>query len=120
MLGRTLNIPSAANKVAWADYQYLCGQPLGAADYQAIAAHFTILVIDGVPCFTAEQRNETLRFITLIDMLYEHKVQAVIGAAAEPAALYPADGPLAFEFQRAVSRMLEMQSADYLLAAHLP
>ena len=64
-----------------------------------------------------ENRNEAARFVTLIDALYEHKVKLFTTAAAEPQMLYPA-GDGAFEFERTVSRLMEMQSADYLALGH--
>jgi cell division protein ZapE len=62
-------------------------------------------------------RNEAARFVSLIDALYEHKVKLLAAADAEPAGLYP-EGDGAFEFQRTVSRLIEMQSRDYLAAGH--
>jgi cell division protein ZapE len=64
-----------------------------------------------------ENRNEAARFVTLIDALYENKVKLFVTAAAEPAQLYTA-GDGAFEFERTVSRLIEMQSSDYLAAGH--
>jgi cell division protein ZapE len=63
-----------------------------------------------------ENRNEARRFVTLIDALYEHKVKLLAAADAAPPTLYPA-GDGAFEFQRTVSRLMEMQSEDYLARA---
>jgi cell division protein ZapE len=65
----------------------------------------------------AEMRNEAARFVTLIDALYEHKVKLLASADAEPANLYPA-GDGSFEFQRTVSRLEEMRSAEYLAEGH--
>jgi cell division protein ZapE len=64
-----------------------------------------------------ENRNEAARFVTLIDALYEHKVKLIAGADAEPANLYPA-GDGSFEFERTVSRLMEMQSDSYLALGH--
>jgi cell division protein ZapE len=64
-----------------------------------------------------ENRNEAVRFITLIDALYEYKVKLVASAGAAPAALYPS-GDGAFEFERTVSRLMEMQSAAYMALGH--
>jgi cell division protein ZapE len=64
-----------------------------------------------------ENRNEATRFVTLIDALYEYKVKLLAAADAEPQDLYP-EGDNAFEFQRTVSRLIEMQSADYMAEGH--
>jgi len=66
---------------------------------------------------TGDMRNEASRFVTLIDALYELKVKLLAAADAEPAELYPA-GDGSFEFQRTVSRLEEMRSAEYLAAGH--
>ena len=64
-----------------------------------------------------DMRNEASRFVTLVDALYEHKVKLLASADAEPTGLYPA-GDGSFEFQRTISRLEEMQSADYLAEGH--
>jgi cell division protein ZapE len=116
--GRSVIVPRAARGVAWFPFEELCARPLGAADYLALATHFHTVIIDGVPRFTEDRRNEAKRFITLIDALYEHKTYAVIAAEAAPEKLYAAETH-AFEFERTVSRLMEMQSADYLQRHHL-
>jgi len=73
------------------------------------------VMIDGTPLLTAEKRDQAKRFSTLIDQLYEVKTKLVMSAAAEPDELYP-QGDYAFEFQRTVSRLMEMRSHDYLAA----
>ena len=77
------------------------------------------MIIAGIPRLGPENRNEAARFVTLIDALYEHKVKLLANAAAEPAELYE-KGDGAFEFERTVSRLMEMQSADYLARGHGP
>ncbi|WP_229743569.1 cell division protein ZapE [Aliidongia dinghuensis] len=108
-----VRVPRQAMGVAWFDFKDLCGQPLGAGDYLAIAERFESVVIANVPQLGPENRNEAKRFNTLIDALYEAKVHVVISAAAEPAQLYT-EGDGAFEFERTVSRLMEMQSIDYI------
>ena len=115
---RKLEVPRAAKGVAWFQFEELCARPLGAADFLAIATHFHTVLIDGVPRLKAEQRNEAKRFMILIDALYEHKVKAVIAADGPPESLYPS-GQHGFEFQRTVSRLMEMQAEDYIAAEHL-
>lgn len=116
--GRRVEIAKAAKCVAWVDFWDLCGKPLGAADYIALATHFHTVLIAGVPTMKDELRNEAKRFMTLIDALYEHKVNVVIAAEGPPERLYP-EGTHAFEFERTVSRLMEMQSEDYLQRQHL-
>ncbi|WP_119679253.1 cell division protein ZapE [Indioceanicola profundi] len=117
--GRRVEVPRAARGVAWFHYDALCGQPLGPADYLSIATHFHTVILDGIPRLTAEQRNEAKRFMTLIDALYEHKVKLIAAADAAPEHLH-SEGQHAFEFQRTVSRLMEMQAEDYLQGEHLP
>ncbi|MBL8708026.1 MAG: AFG1 family ATPase [Rhodospirillaceae bacterium] len=111
-------VANVHGRVAWFDFDELCARPLGAADYLAIATHYDVVLIDNVPRLQAERRNEARRFMTLIDALYEHKVTTIIAAADKAERLY-ADGDGAFEFERTVSRLNEMQSVDYLTRPHL-
>jgi cell division protein ZapE len=116
--GRALSVPKAAMGVACFRFADLCGQPLGAADYIAIATHFHTVIVDGIPLMSCEQRNEARRFMTLVDALYEHKTNLICAAAGPPDRLYPS-GDGAQEFRRTASRLLEMQSVDYLGRPHL-
>jgi cell division protein ZapE len=115
--GRMLHVPKSLKGVAVFSFKRLCGEARGAADYLAIARRFHTVVIVGIPILGPENRNEAARFVTLIDALYEHKVKLIAGADAEPAALYP-QGDGSFEFERTVSRLMEMQSEDYLALGH--
>jgi len=115
--GRTLHVPKSLKGVAVFSFKRLCAEARGAADYLAIARNYHTVIIVGIPLMTPENRNEAARFKVLIDALYEHKVKLLATAAAEPEALYP-DGDGAFEFERTVSRLMEMQSEDYLAAGH--
>ena len=120
--GRRLDIQrqvaNAHGRVAWFDFDELCAKPLGAADYLAIATHYDVVLLDHVPVLVADLRNEARRFINLIDALYEHKVTTIIAAADKAERLYPS-GDGAFEFERTVSRLNEMQSVEYLARPHL-
>lgn len=117
--GRQLTIPRAANGVGQASFHELCAQPLGPADYLAIAETFNTFVLSGVPVLGPEKRNEAKRFVSLIDALYEHKVKLVVSAAAPPQSLY-VTGDGSFEFARCESRLMEMQSEDYMSLPHIP
>jgi cell division protein ZapE len=116
--GRTLTVPKAARGVAWVDFAALCAEARASADYLALARRYHTVILDGVPRLKAEERNEAKRFILLVDALYEHKVKLVIAADAAPDGIY-AHGHHAFEFHRTVSRLMEMQAADYLHRPHL-
>jgi cell division protein ZapE len=118
VLGRKVEVPQAHRGVARADFEALCGAFLGAADYLAIATHFHTLVLDGVPRLGPENYDRARRFVTLIDTLYEHRCKLVASAEAEPDQLYE-KGEGAAIFQRTASRLLEMQSQDYLALPHL-
>jgi cell division protein ZapE len=115
---RRLDVPRQAEGVAWFDFEELCARPLGAADYLAIATHFNTVLIDCVPTLSPDHRDQARRFVTLIDELYEHRVNVVIAAAAPPERLYPS-GDGSFDFERTISRLNEMQSVDYLTRPHL-
>jgi cell division protein ZapE len=115
--GRTLHVPKSLKGVAVFSFRRLCGEPRGAADYLAIARRFHSVIIVGIPLMGPDKRNEAARLVTLIDALYEHKVKLLAAADAAPADLYPA-GDGAFEFARTASRLIEMQSQDYLAAGH--
>ena len=115
--GRTLHVPKSLKGVAVLSFKRLCAEARGAADYLAIARNYHTVIIVGIPLLTPEKRNEASRFKVLIDALYEHKVKLLATAAAEPEDLYP-EGDGAFEFERTVSRLMEMRSQDYLAAGH--
>ena len=115
--GRKLHVPKSLKGVAVFSFKRLCGEPRGAADYLAVARRYHTVIIVGIPVMGRDMRNEAARFVTLIDALYEHKVKLLAAADAEPEALYPA-GDGSFEFQRTVSRLEEMRSAEYLAQGH--
>ena len=110
-------MPKSLKGVAVFSFKRLCGEPRGAADYLAVARRYHTVIVVGIPVMARDMRNEAARFVTLIDALYEHKVKLLAAADAEPAGLYP-EGDGAFEFQRTVSRLEEMRSAEYLAQGH--
>jgi cell division protein ZapE len=113
VLGRTLHVPRAAKGVAWFTFAELCQEALGPADYLALCRSYRGFILEGIPRLGAEQRNEAKRFNTFIDALYEARGTLVASAAVAPDQIYGA-GEGDFEFQRTVSRLIEMQSAEYL------
>jgi cell division protein ZapE len=121
VLGRNLAVPRAGQGIgqgaARFSFDALCAQPLGAADYLAIARHFHTVFLDHIPVMDEGMRNEARRFTLLIDTLYDEGVKLVCSAAAPPDALYPA-GSGADAFRRTTSRLVEMQHEDYLAKGH--
>ena len=117
VLQRKLVVPQAAKGVARFTFDELCRQPLGAADYLALARAFHTILIDRIPTFGAEDGNEARRFTLLIDTLYDERVKLVCSAAAAPSELCSACEDADW-FRRAASRLMEMQSAQYLSLGH--
>jgi cell division protein ZapE len=110
--GRVVRLPAHHNGVARASFWDLCGQPLGPADYLAVAQAVRVLVIEDIPRLSASNYNEAKRFVTLIDTLYEARVRLIASAADRPERLY-VEGTGSFEFARTASRLAEMQAADW-------
>jgi cell division protein ZapE len=111
--GRALHVPRAARDVAWLTFEALCGAPRGTADYLALAQRFAVVAVSSIPLLTNERREEARRFTLLLDVLYERATKLLCSAAAPPDRLFdiPRDAVVT---ARAVSRLLEMQSAAYL------
>jgi cell division protein ZapE len=115
--GRILHVPKSLKGVAVFSFKRLCAEARGAPDYLAIARRYHTVILVGIPKLGPENRNEAARFVTLIDALYEHKVKLLAAADAQPAELYT-QGTGAFEFERTASRLIEMQSHEYLARGH--
>ena len=118
VMGRSLVVPRAAGAVARFDFAALCETPLGPGDYLALATHFETLVLDAIPRLEPALFDAARRFITLIDALYDHRVKLIASAASDPDGLYP-EGEGAGAFRRTASRLIEMQSSEYLALPHL-
>ena len=115
--GRTLFVPKAARGVAVFSFKRLCANPLGPADYLAIARAYHTVIVVAIPQFNDENSDQARRFITLIDAFYEHGVKFLCSAAVSLQSLYVA-GDASFEFERTLSRLTEMQAEDYLARGH--
>jgi len=115
--GRIVEIPMAAAGVGRTNFNNLCAEALGPADYLEIAERYHTLILDDIPRMDEALKSEARRFITLIDALYENKVNFICSADAPPNELYIL-GEGAFEFERLVSRLMEMQSEEYLALPH--
>ncbi len=113
VMGRRLSVQQAAGAVARFDFDWLCGQPLGAGDYLALATRFASVIIDHVPRLGPENFDVARRFIVLVDTLYEHKTKLVASADDRPDRIYMR-GEGAAAFERTASRLEEMQSQAYL------
>lgn len=111
--GREIDVRQAAGGVARFSFAQLCEQPRGAEDYLAIAARYHTVFLERVPKLGYDRRNEAKRLMTLIDVLYDNRIRLAVTADAPPEKLYFGDDH-AFEFQRTVSRLVEMQSASYI------
>jgi cell division protein ZapE len=116
--GRRIAVPRASGRAARFSFAALCDAPLGARDYLAIAERYDTVFIDHVPVLDQTRRNPTKRFILLIDTLYDKKIRVVVSAEASPEKLYAGRAGVteAFEFDRTASRLIEMQSRDWLAA----
>lgn len=115
--GRHIFVPKSVKGVAVFSFKRLCKNPLGAADYLAIAEAYHTVILVAVPRMGPESRNEAKRFVTLIDALYEANVNLFCSAEVGPDELYP-KGDGSFEFERTVSRLIEMQSEAYVATPH--
>ena len=115
VVGRRTVLPRFRNGVARAPFWELCGQPLGPADYLAVADAVRVLLVDDVPLLSRSNFNEARRFVILVDALYEARVKLVVSAADVPERLY-IEGGGTFEFERTVSRLWEMRSEDWGMA----
>lgn len=118
VLGRKLPVRARAEDIVWFDFDALCGGPRSAHDYIEIAREFHAVVLSDVPQLGADDDDRVRRFVHLVDEFYDRRVKLLISAAVPILELYP-EGRRRFEFERTESRLLEMQSEEYLAAAHL-
>ena len=116
--GRPVRAHRCAKGIAWFHFADICGGPRNASDYIEIARWYPSVIISGVPRFDEEIENEARRFISLIDEFYDRRVKLILTAEAGVHELY-AGSKLGFEFERTVSRLIEMQSSEYLALPHL-
>ncbi|HYG07590.1 MAG TPA: cell division protein ZapE [Stenotrophomonas sp.] len=115
--GRKIPVRGRGKSIAWFDFAALCEGPRGTADYIEIAREFNTLLLGGIPHFDRINEDAARRFVNLIDELYDRHVNLVCTAHDGPAALYSGQR-LAGAFERTASRLIEMQSAEYLATAH--
>ena len=107
------------DRVAWFDFPALCETPRSAVDYIEIARRFHTVLVSKVPRLDDEKRDSALRFVHLVDALYEHNVNLLVSADAAPGELYSGTR-MEVKFARAASRLREMQTRKYLAREHGP
>jgi cell division protein ZapE len=116
--GRTITARRRAGSAVWFDFATLCDGPRSQRDYLELAARFSVLLLSSVPQMTAAMGDRARRFTWLVDILYDHRVKLLISAAVRPEELYR-EGPNSREFPRTASRLVEMQTHDYMALPHL-
>jgi cell division protein ZapE len=116
--GREIPVVAWSDGVVWFDFDVICHIPRSKLDYVEVARDFHTVLLSNVRCLDDEQSNIAARLITLVDAVYDRSTKLILSAEAEPDALY-SGRDLAFEFQRTASRLVEMQSRDYLGRPHL-
>jgi len=114
---REIRARRKAGGVVWFDFKTLCGGPRSQNDYLEIATQFHTVLLSDVPYMPVRMASEARRFTWLVDVLYDRRVKLIMSAQTPPEALYT-EGPLAHEFPRTVSRLNEMQSAEFLGLQH--
>ena len=119
MEGREIIARYVAEDVAWFDFQALCDGPRSQNDYIELAREFHAVLIGEIPVLEGARDDQARRFISLVDEFYDRNVKLALAAAVPLAELYTGTR-LAFEFERTRSRLLEMQSHEYLARPHRP
>lgn len=118
VLGRRIDTRRCAEGIAWFDFDALCAGPRSQDDYIEIARCFQTVLVSGIPRLDETRENEARRFIALVDEFYDRRVKLIASAAESIGRIY-AGTRLGHEFERTRSRLLEMQSMEYLAAEHL-
>lgn len=112
---RELRAIARGGNIVWFDFKTLCAGPRSQNDYLVLADRFHTVILSDVPCMGPRHASEARRFTWLIDVFYDHKVKLIMSADCPPDQLYT-EGPMSGEFHRTVSRIVEMQSQEYLQA----
>ena len=117
--GRRIPVIRESGGVVWFDFMALCSGPRSQEDYIEIARDYQSVIVSDIPVFDSLHEDEARRFIALVDELYDRNVNLIVSAAAPPIGLYRGDR-VAFQFERTASRLIEMQSEEYLAREHRP
>lgn len=115
---RMLSARAAGEGAVWFDFHELCDGPRSAADYIELARTYHTVILSYVPLLTSDDNDSTRRFINMVDEFYDRGVKLLIAAEGPMEGLYLGT-KLRFEFERTVSRLIEMQSQEYLAKPHL-
>ena len=116
---RTIEVVSAVESILWVTFEELCQKPRSASDFVELGRIYQTVLLDGIRVMGADEEDVARRFINLIDEFYDRNVKLVATAEASPEGLYQG-ARLQFEYQRTLSRLLEMQSREYLAQEHRP
>jgi cell division protein ZapE len=116
--GREINAKRVAGDVAWFDFRALCDGPRSQVDYLELARDYHTIVLSDIPKLSPDESNAARRFTLLIDVLYDHAVKLICSSAVPAAQIYE-KGAMSHEFPRTLSRLSEMQSAEYMAKAHI-
>ena len=116
---REIAVRAQADGIVWFDFTELCEGPRSAADYIEIARGFHTVLLSNVPRLGPDREDAARRFVHLVDEFYDRHVNLLLSAAADPMSLYQGTR-LEREFERTRSRLIEMQSNDYLASEHRP
>ena len=117
--GRRIPVIRERGGVVWFDFMALCSGPRSQEDYIEIARDYQSVIVSDIPVFDSLHEDEARRFIALVDELYDRNVNLIVSAAAPPIELYRGDR-VGFQFERTTSRLIEMQSEEYLAREHKP
>ncbi len=116
--GRAIRALRAAKGIAWFDFDAVCDGPRSQNDYIELARWYPAIIVSGIPQLDGTRDDQARRFIALVDEFYDRRVKLILSAAVPADQLYKGQR-LRFEFDRTISRLMEMQSTDYLAAPHL-
>jgi len=116
--GREITALRCAKGIAWFQFDDICDGPRSQNDYIELARWYPAIIVSGVPQLDASLENQARRFIALVDEFYDRRVKLILSAATDVQSLYTGSR-LNFEFDRTISRLVEMQSTEYLHAPHL-
>jgi cell division protein ZapE len=118
VLGRRIPAKGVSPGAVWFEFSDICGGPRSQLDYLEIAREHHLVIVSNIPQLRANDAAEALRFTMMVDVFYDHRVKLMVSAAVAPGGLYP-EGLRSEEFERAVSRLLEMQAPEYLAMQHI-
>ena len=117
ILGRSISIIKASQRIIWFDFNVICNTPRSQNDYLELSQQYDTFFVSNIPIITAEEHHFIIPLIKLVDVLYDSKKRLIVSAATTPIQIYP-EGKLHSDFERTASRLIEMGSKKYLDALH--